>query len=890
MLASPVDTEFLGSLLAEASGGATTVGSASAGPGCTTQQFGNTSPQDGPVPPAMLLPNSPLPVLDQGVVSRRDGSSSAAGLAAQDRSAATTPASPAQSNHYHHSHLSGSPIDLPTPSDLPEVITPWARSPSIRIETYTPRLTAPLRLPSDENHQHLTFPQPAEASGRYPSLALTLNYEDWGCSDNEMFVTDSTSSPPLTISTGFIVDKRSHQPQLLQPPTTADLATSNHYSHWPTSIPVFAQDIAPQPHSPAVWQSSGLEGVDVISQRSSPLSPYFGPPTPASPNGFALPTGLMPTSYPSSGLDDHGAAGYGGGGSNSISSSNTNNVFLDPGGGVIYSSQQRQQIAALATPASPHPLPQSQHTTLQGFLQHPNQSQETLMSNFPTLPSNQFPTSPGSNHGDGAARGVHDGQQGQKGDEVAQAGACNEEEDSQDEEEQSEQPYAKLLWRAFMSSPERTMTLQDIYRWFIQNTDKVHSKGWQNSIRHNLSMNHAFTKINPRLGKGSTAGANKSNPDDEGNRRTKVEAASSTAKKLAVWYLQDWAIENGVQSTTRYRTKTQSSSCSRPGGSKGGEGGPGRQQQRNSGRPPSSSSPMAVHHLKPAIGGSRRSNRASSARWSRYSDRMHPYRMPPYHSVQELEARTSPHPGMRSLQSCPSSAIDGRRQQQQQQQQPIMLATRDQWQQFTLHQRQQQPSNIADPTGEIMYGGGPHFCYPQQQQQQQQQQHHHHHHHHLDNMYPISGPPVRTEPLMMTHRPSASYDLPTSLNPAHEVTPQQQQMLQSSEPTTSFVPGLYDGAFHPRQDQQQIHDYQHHREQHQEGSPEIKMEHVAARVHTHRQPFPNRNREITAAATATPPNAAATPSDVEPKPSPRQTGSGGLGGVFFPPAETQGSG
>jgi hypothetical protein len=54
-----------------------------------------------------------------------------------------------------------------------------------------------------------------------------------------------------------------------------------------------------------------------------------------------------------------------------------------------------------------------------------------------------------------------------------------------------ETPYAQLIYRAFLSTPRRAMTLQEIYQWFRENTDKGKddSKGWQNSIRHNLSMN-----------------------------------------------------------------------------------------------------------------------------------------------------------------------------------------------------------------------------------------------------------------------------------------------------------------------------------------------------------------------------------------------------------------
>lgn len=54
-----------------------------------------------------------------------------------------------------------------------------------------------------------------------------------------------------------------------------------------------------------------------------------------------------------------------------------------------------------------------------------------------------------------------------------------------------DEPYAKLIYRAFMSRKDHAMTLQGIYQWFRENTSKAVSEkgGWQNSIRHNLSMN-----------------------------------------------------------------------------------------------------------------------------------------------------------------------------------------------------------------------------------------------------------------------------------------------------------------------------------------------------------------------------------------------------------------
>lgn len=55
-----------------------------------------------------------------------------------------------------------------------------------------------------------------------------------------------------------------------------------------------------------------------------------------------------------------------------------------------------------------------------------------------------------------------------------------------------EQPYAQLIYQALLQADGHTMILRDIYDWFVKYTDKAtasETKGWQNSIRHNLSMN-----------------------------------------------------------------------------------------------------------------------------------------------------------------------------------------------------------------------------------------------------------------------------------------------------------------------------------------------------------------------------------------------------------------
>ena len=61
-----------------------------------------------------------------------------------------------------------------------------------------------------------------------------------------------------------------------------------------------------------------------------------------------------------------------------------------------------------------------------------------------------------------------------------------------DEEVSGGKPYAQLIQECLLQSPGHRMMLRDIYDWFERNTTKPRESGgngWQNSIRHNLSMN-----------------------------------------------------------------------------------------------------------------------------------------------------------------------------------------------------------------------------------------------------------------------------------------------------------------------------------------------------------------------------------------------------------------
>ncbi|KAI2713339.1 transcriptional regulator family: Forkhead [Penicillium roqueforti] len=99
------------------------------------------------------------------------------------------------------------------------------------------------------------------------------------------------------------------------------------------------------------------------------------------------------------------------------------------------------------------------------------------------------------------------------------------------EERPGHPPYSVLIYQALKDAPGNKLPLQSIYSWFEANTDKggdPNAKGWQNSIRHNLSMNAGFEAVKEEVGPGK--------------------------KAVNFWRLTPEAINSGgIQSTTRYR-------------------------------------------------------------------------------------------------------------------------------------------------------------------------------------------------------------------------------------------------------------------------------------------------------------------------------------------------
>ncbi|QPG73974.1 hypothetical protein FOA43_001290 [Brettanomyces nanus] len=75
----------------------------------------------------------------------------------------------------------------------------------------------------------------------------------------------------------------------------------------------------------------------------------------------------------------------------------------------------------------------------------------------------------------------------------------NEQDYSKDEAKDMKPPYsyATMITQAILSNPQGVLSLSEIYDWIASHFAyyRYSKQGWQNSIRHNLSLNKAFEKV-----------------------------------------------------------------------------------------------------------------------------------------------------------------------------------------------------------------------------------------------------------------------------------------------------------------------------------------------------------------------------------------------------------
>lgn len=56
---------------------------------------------------------------------------------------------------------------------------------------------------------------------------------------------------------------------------------------------------------------------------------------------------------------------------------------------------------------------------------------------------------------------------------------------------------SSLIFMAIEDSPQKALPVKEIYAWIIQHFPyfKTAPTGWKNSVRHNLSLNKCFQKV-----------------------------------------------------------------------------------------------------------------------------------------------------------------------------------------------------------------------------------------------------------------------------------------------------------------------------------------------------------------------------------------------------------
>ena len=131
------------------------------------------------------------------------------------------------------------------------------------------------------------------------------------------------------------------------------------------------------------------------------------------------------------------------------------------------------------------------YTYMHKSLQGANSSNDVEMSNGDTKKENGEPKEEGSLKAELAKSPTDDGGKSLR-EFISMA-------ENQDLLQRPNVSYATLIAQSLFDSPEQKLMLADIYEWIIKNYPyygQPKAGSWQNSVRHNLSLNECFHKKN----------------------------------------------------------------------------------------------------------------------------------------------------------------------------------------------------------------------------------------------------------------------------------------------------------------------------------------------------------------------------------------------------------
>ena len=118
--------------------------------------------------------------------------------------------------------------------------------------------------------------------------------------------------------------------------------------------------------------------------------------------------------------------------------------------------------------------------------------------------------------------------------------------------------YIALIAMAIKNAPDNKITLKGIYQFIIDRFAYYHDnrQGWQNSIRHNLSLNDCFVKVSREKdlpGKGSYWTMNPDGDDlfEKGNYRRRKRRSHTTAERRTTHDARDNFVAENLKSVKK---------------------------------------------------------------------------------------------------------------------------------------------------------------------------------------------------------------------------------------------------------------------------------------------------------------------------------------------------